>query len=177
MAPLPSNNTDVLFVDYNTCGEDHTAQVRFNDDGSVTEAMSLLDTVLTALSSRLRLITIVGARVRAAGGSITVPVTWAGDPTYGGSAGVHFESAYFCDFIGRSDLGRRVRLAIFGFNSPADITNDDFRVTAAEDSGVEDAIAALNAATGVAIAVDGIHANWYPYANIGTNAYWRNHIR
>lgn len=177
MAALPSNSTDVLYVDYTTCGEPHTIQMRFNDDGSVTEAMSKVDEVLTALSPLLRLITITGARVRAMGGSVSLPVTWGGDATYGSGAGVHFETAYYADMIGRSDLGVRVRMAVFGFHAPADITNDDFRLTAAESSDVSNAIDALNASTGVAIAVDGLHATWYPYINVGTNAYWRNHIR
>lgn len=177
MAPLPSNSTDVLFVDYTTCGESHTLQMRFNDDGSVTEAMSKVDEVLTAISSRLRLITITGARVRGAGGSVSLPVTWSGDPTYGTGSGAHFESAYFADFIGRSDLGRRVRMSVFGLNIPADTSGEDFRITSGEDAGVSAAVTALNASTGVAIAVDGVSATWYPYVNIGANAYWRNHIR
>lgn len=177
MAPLPGNNTDILFLDYVTCGEPHTTQVRFNDDGSVTEAMDLLDEILTAISGRLRLLTVTGARVRAMGGSVSLPVTWGGSSTYGSGAGAHFESAYYMDFIGRSALGRRARLAVFGATAPADITNDDFRVTSSEDSGVLAAVNALNAGTGVGIAIDGLAVTWYPYVNIGTNAYWRNHIR
>jgi len=177
MAPLPSNNTAVLFVDYTGCGEGHTAQVRYGTGSSATDAMTLLDAVWTAMTPRLRLVTITGARVRDIGTNVTYPVTWTGASTYGSGAGFHFESAYYADFVGRSIDGRRCRLAFFCAIAPADVTNDDFRVTAAENSDVDDAITALNAGSDVPVTISGGAVNWQLYTNIGTNAYWRNRIR
>jgi len=177
MAPLPSNSTAVLFVDYSGCGEDHTLQVRYGSGSSANDAMTLLDAVWSAMSPRLRLVTISGARVRDISTNVTYPVTWTGASTYGSGAGVHFEAAYYADFVGRSIDGRRCRLAFFCAAAPADVTNDDFRVTAAENADVSDAIDALNAGSDVPVSISGQAVNWQLYANIGTNAYWRNRLR
>jgi len=177
MAPLPSNNTAVLFVDYSGCGENHTVQVRYGTGASAADAMTLLDAVWFAMSPRLRLVTVTGARVRDISTNVTYPVTWTGAVNYGSGAGFHFESAYYADFVGRSIDGRRCRLAFFCAQAPADITSNDFRVSATESTDVDDAITALNAGTDVPVTISGQAVNWQTYTNIGTNAYWRNRIR
>lgn len=177
MAPLPSNNTNIMFLDYNTCGEDHTLQVRYSGDGSLEGAQNVADAVLTAMGGALRLITVLGARVQLKDENFSLPTAWGGSSTYGGSAGAHNESAYYADFIGRTSHGRRVRLAVFGLAVPADSSNQDFRLTSADSGAVSDAVDVLNAAGENAVGIDDFAAIWYPYANIGTNAYWRNKIR
>jgi len=177
MAPLPSNTTAVLYVDYDTCSEGHTLQVRFGTTSSVSEAMDFVDALLTAMASVMFLHTITGARVRDLGGSVTYPVTWTGATTYGTGAGVHNASAYYMDFIGRSIGGRRCRIAVFGVGFASDDTNDDFRITAGESALVQNCLDALEAGAAVPVAIDGDPVSWHQYANIGTNAYWRNHIR
>lgn len=177
MPPLPSNNTDVLFVDYSVGGENHTLQCRVVNPSGAPEAMSAVDDFLTAISPLLRTITIVSARYRVATFSVTLPVTWTGAASYGSGSAVHFETAYFVDFVGRDDDGRRCRAAVFGANVPADVSNDDFRLTRAENSAVDDALSVLEAATDEWQSISGLKPSWHQYANIGTNAYWRNHIR
>lgn len=177
MAPLPVNSTATLFVDYQTCGEGHTLQIRFGVGGSAGDAMTVADALLTALSGELRLITIQGARVRDLGGSVTYPVTWTGAATYGSGAGLHFETAYYMDFVGRSLDGRKCRVSVFGHAAPADLTGDDFRMFASDSSAVANALTALEADPNTPVSISGDTVNWHQYADIGTNAYWRNRIR
>ncbi len=177
MAPLPSNNTAVLFVDYSGCGENHTLQIRFAAPGIIADAMGIADGLLAALGATIREITITGARVRAAGSNVTIPVAWTGAATYGSGAGSHNESAYYVDFVGRSVDGRRCRVAVFCVGVPADATNQDFRLTRSESGGVDAALTVLEAGSGAPVSISGLAVSWHQYGNIGTNAYWRNQIR
>ncbi len=176
MAPLPSNNTGVLFVDYNTCGEDHTIQCRFNAAASFNDSMALMDGFLTAISASTQLITITGARVRDVGSNVTYPVTWTGAATYGSGAGTHDQAAWFFDFVGRSIGGRRVRMAVFGAQTIVDGSGHDYRLDTGTAS-IAAAIAALESDGNACCAIDGDAPSWHQYANSGVNAYWRNHIR
>lgn len=177
MAPLPSNNTAVVYLDYNTCGEDHTLQMRHDGTASNDDTMAVMDAFLLALSPGLNLVTIIGARARDAGGAVTYPLTWPGDPTYGSGAGPHYESANFLDFIGRSIGGRRCRVSVFGWSVQADAGGEDYRLSASESTAVAAALAVLEAGSGTPVSIDGDPVNWHQYANMGVNAYWRNHIR
>ena len=175
MAPLPENNTAVLFVDYDTCGEPHQLQCRMADASTVTEAMDGVNAFLTALGNSHRLMTITGARHRAALATVTTDVVWTGAATYGIGAGTHDESAKFYDFIGRSAGGRRVRVGIFG--AIIGVEGEDYRLAASSDPAFSGALAVLVGAIDHFVAIDGLPASWKPYVNLGQNAYWRNHIR
>lgn len=177
MAPIPSNNTGVLFVDYNTCGEDHTIQMRYGSGGSVTDAMTVMENFLNALDPGLNLVTIIGARERAAGGNVTFPVAWTGAATYGGSAGTREKTAQYIDFVGRSVGGVRLRVAMFGVGDVVDTTEHDYRFSRAASAVVDDALTALEASAVAPVAADGDAVSWHQYANVGVNAYWRNRIR
>jgi hypothetical protein len=175
MAPLPSNNTKVWFLDYVVCSEEHTLQARSGDSVDASEASADLDQLLSAITDEIFEMTITRLRVREQGSTVSLPATWSGGATYGDGAGVHGQSAQYGDFVGRSFEGRRVRLAIFGWK--ATISGVDFRVTSAEDSAIADAVALLNTTSDMFLAIDGTVPVWYDYANLGDNAYWRNRIR
>lgn len=175
MAPLPSNSTAVLFVDYSTCGHDHTVECRFGSTSNVGEAMAVVHEVWTIMSEYFRLVTITGARVRADGGVVTTPVTWAGSGTYGEGAGTEDESAQFISFQGRSLGGRRVKMTFFG--SIIDKSANKYRIYAGADDIIEDCIEALDTGMSVPVAIDEGQPIWQNYANIGQNAYWQRKIR
>ena len=177
MAPLPSNNTGVVFLDYSVAGESHTVQIRYADPSTAVDAMDTLDDILAAAAASFRQITIEGARHRAEGSNVTLPLTWTGAATYGSGGGSRFETAYYMDFIGRSPDGRRVRLSLFGLAVPADTIGEDFRLSTSDSGVVANVVTVLNTATTTAVAIDGGEPVWYDYANIGTNAYWRNRFR
>jgi len=176
MAPLPSNNTGVLFIDYETCGINHTLQARFDGVQSFNDSMALLDGFLTALDPAMYQINILGARVRDQGGNVTYPVTWTGAASYGNAPGPKQAGAWYFDFIGRSIGGRRCRIEVFGAPVVADETGEDYRLPAAT-SYIGAALAALESDGGAVCAIDGDAVNWHQYANTGVNAYWRNRIR
>lgn len=177
MAPLPVESTGRLFVDYSTCGEVHTAMVRFGTGGNAGDAMSMLDSFWIAIDPLMYLATIIGARVADLGLTVTYPVTWTGAADFGSGAGSHYQTANYLDFVGRSIGGRRVRLATFGLISHADTSNSDYRHQATDSAAVAAGLAVLEASTDTPVAIDGASAVWQQYANIGVNAYWRNQIR
>jgi len=177
MAPLPVNSTARLFVDYTTCGEDHTVMCRFGASSSAGDAMTVVAAWLDALESLLYDIDILGARVSDLGSSVSYPVTWTGAAAYGSGAGANTDSASYLDFVGRGIGGRRARMAVFGSKNYRDGANDDFRITPADAAAIGDALTALRAGSDVPITIDGDDVNWQDYANVGVNAYWRNHMR
>lgn len=174
MAPLPHNNTNIFFLDYTTCTRQHTLQVRFGT-GPLATVMADVDAFLDALGNSHRLMTINGAREQVAHTTVTQDVTWSGESSYGTGAGTANESAQFYDFIGRSPAGRRVRLALFG--AIRNSANNVYRATPADDAAFGAALAVLRGEGTSFLAVDGSHAIWKNYVNLGDNAYWRNHIR
>lgn len=177
MAPLPSNSTACLFLDYSTCGVDHTVQIRYVAPSLIAGAMAFLHSLLQAVEPGLTLLTVLGARQRASGSIFSFPVTWTGDPTYGTVLGPRYKGAAYLDFVGRGITGRRVRIAIFGVNDFFDATNEDYRFTTADSAVVADAVAVLEAGAAVPTDISGSEATWNQYANTGVNAYWRNRIR
>jgi hypothetical protein len=152
-------------------------QLRWGDGATASDAMTKLDAVLTEITTMFRLITITGARARQASVNITLPVTWSGAATYGSGAGTHDESAKYLDFIGRSPGGRRVRLSVFGLITAVDGSGHDYRIASTDDANVAAAVIELNADAETAVAIDGEKPIWYPFVDVGENAYWRNRIR
>lgn len=176
MAPLPSNSTGVFFLDYTTEGRQHTLQIRFGTGSSALEAAGVAEAFLTALGTNMYVMTVDGARVRDAGGSVTYPVTWGGPATFGSGTEGLYATAQYVNFVGRSIGGRRCRLAVFGWKGIVDTGDDNFRFSSAV-GWVAAALAALEALPECPVSVDGDVVNWQQYANTGINAYWRNHIR
>lgn len=175
MAPLPHNNTDILFVDYNTCGHDHTAEIRLNGAGAVDNAIDTFGEVVTAFGLALCAATFISARLQLEGENVSNPVSWTGPATWGGDPGTEEKTAWFYGLIGRSLAGRRVRFYLFGAAAVASGT--DYRMLPGEFDELVDALGAIRAQTDNFLAIDGATAVWKSYANTGVNAYWRNKIR
>jgi hypothetical protein len=139
--------------------------------------MTSVDLFLQAIDPVLRLLTVTGARHRVFGGTVSLPVTWTGAATYGTGAGDHNESANYFDFVGRSENGRRVRVAVFGTSVQADTSGHDYRFASSAEANVAAAVIELNTPSDRWLAIDNFKPTWYAYANVGNNAYWRNRIR
>jgi len=177
MAPLDPTNTGRAFLDYETCGEVHTAMLRFSTLGGVADCMDIWHTMLQSMVAFLYQVTIIGARQAALGSNITNPVVWTGDPTYGGDPGPHYATAQYVDFVGRAPSGRRVRSAFFGAQAYFDGGGDDYRFQAADFPFVVTCITALEGDPGNAVSIDNLAPVWHLYGNGGVNAYWRNKVR
>jgi hypothetical protein len=175
MAPLPANNTDRYFLDYETGGHNHTMVMRTETSIAAVAASDVFDQLLTALHDLLFQITIVGLRFQEEGTNVSLPRDWAGDATYGGSVGASYTSAQYLDFVGRGADGRRARVAVFGATFIQQ--GNDYRATPTEQPAIGDAIEVLNTNPDYFEAISGSAVSWYAYANTGVNAYWRNHIR
>lgn len=175
MAALPPNSTARLFVDYETCGVQHTSMLRFDAPDTYVDAMVEWNDVVEAIDFELYLITINAARVSDAGSDVSYPVVWDQQATYGADAGPRDAGANMLNFIGRSIGGRRAAFELFGCKEAS--LSAKFRITAAANANVAAALVELRAAEGTALAIDGTQPIWQDYVNIGPSAYWRNKIR
>jgi len=175
MAPLPHNNTALLYVDYTTSGKQHVLPCRFSTASSIANAMSAVDGFLTAFGAALKLWTIDGARAQDVGTNVSYPVTWTGAATYGSGAGTTDETAVYFDFTGRSIDGRRVKVTTFGAASVA--SNGNYRVAAGESAAIDAVLAVLIGFNDEFVTISGLPAVWNNYANQGVNAYWTKQIR
>jgi len=175
MAPISPDNTKRYFLDYSTCGFDHTLLCRTESTVTASDAGGTIAAFLDAIDSVFRLITVVGFRVAVVGSNITTSVTWPGAGTYGSGAGSAYESAQYLDFVGRGGTGHRARVAVFGciFSE----VGNNYRLESAENALVAAAIAELTSDTSIFNDIDGQIPVWHTYANTGVNAYWRNKIR
>jgi len=133
-----------------------------------------VDDLFTALSGKL-FATIIDEVQFAVDGSNVFNTVVSGieGNTYGSGAGIETNVPMFINFIGRSSDGRRVRVSVFGANSPG----VDFRFVAGEDADVTAAIAALNAPANHWVTIGDLEPFWKSYANAGWNAYWQRATR
>jgi len=175
MAPLPVENTARLFVDYITCGVNHTSMIRFDAPNTYADAQIEWNDVVEAYDANLYLLTIVGARVSDNGSTVSYAVPWTQQATYGTDDGPPEAGAYMVNFIGRSVGGRRAAFELFGARTEQ--VDGKYRIFGASNAATAAAIAELEAAEGTALAIDGTQPIWQQYANLGPNAYWRNKIR
>jgi hypothetical protein len=175
MAPLPPNSTQRYFFDYATCGFDHTLVMRAIGDRDDEAAVEFLVSILDAIHDLIFEYTVLGWRYQADTSDVSVDLAWTGAATYGGSAGVAYQTAQYIDFVGRSADGRRVRAAFFGTTFAEQ--GNDYRVSPAEQPAVGDVVGLLDASTNYFNTISGELANWKNYANTGVNAYWRNKVR
>lgn len=175
MAALPHNNTNILYVDYNTGTVDHTLECRYLEPATVEDAMAAVSALLTAVEADLSLITILGARDQGAGSNVSFPVDWDGPATYGSGAGDRQNEASYLSFVGRDPHGHRVLVRIFGDGS---VNNrESFRVGAGESALVANAIAVLEAADNCFFTINNEAPYWKQYANLGLSSYWQRKFR
>jgi hypothetical protein len=175
MAPLPHNNTAILYVDYTQGGVEHTFEVRVDTLSEIEAIETVVGAFLTSLGSLVGSATITGTRGGAEGSNITLPfpISSLTGVTFGSGTTNAETVPFFLNFVGRSVGGRRVSLAIFGLNTGL----SNYRLTTSEETEIAAAVAILNGSTGTFLAIDGLQAIWYPYANTGVNAYWQRQQR
>lgn len=176
MAPLPPNGTERLFLDYSVAGYEHTVCNRFDiAESDASDAAGALQAFVEAITPVVYLSTFVRLRLQLRGTDITLPFSYAFPATWGSGSAAGNESAQYWDFIGRGPTGRRVRVSHFGATSVS--SGDLYRVAASGVAGLAAALAVLTASDGCFLDIDNQEPTWYPYVNMGVNAYWRNKIR
>lgn len=180
MAPLPENNTGVVFFDYIANGREHTTQFRYDGPGAPPTgfAASLFDFFDAAGYFMPEDWIAVAWRYRAEGTNITLPLLDALPTLEGANTPSNSEAPAFVSFIGRSTLGSRARVYLIGAGlTPASETGaaSDYRLTAAEATQVLTAIQQL--ALVDVRAIDSAPIAWKSYVNLGYHAYWQRRVR
>jgi hypothetical protein len=174
MAALPPNSTARYFVDYSNSGHDHTALVRTAPPVSPAAFGTSFDALMTQISDLVYECTINGVRFAADGSDISLPVvTGIEGNTYGSGSAVPQGVPNYLRFQGRSAGGRRCSFDLFSIN----LSDANFRITAAENGDVGAAVDILNAATNLYVGIDGLNVTWYPYVNTKASSYWTRAIR
>jgi hypothetical protein len=88
------------------------------------------------------------------------------------------QSALSGSFVGRSSLGQKARLFLFGFGIiPETAQGADFRIQASESTQVAAALASLAGATLQLVASDAMPVSWYPYVNLKFNDHYVAKLR
>jgi len=180
MAPLPSNNTAVLYIDYTTGARQHTFQCRYIEAtpaNAILAVGSFLDALKLVLTAGWR---VLAARTRAVGAVITLPTTlspfltsFAGDSGQGLDG---FNEAREFVWVGRGlQAGRRVEVSLYGLVLG---TPNDYRYEAAGGPpSLANARTQLGVAPNTFSTVSGEAALWYPYVNVNYNSYWESRSR
>ena len=177
MAPLPANNTARLWVGYNDGENDHELMVRFFDgDVSNEAAVTFAAGFFDAASAMLYEITITGARIQLAETSVSFPIEWTGDPTYGTDPMPVLLAPRETRWLGRTVEGRKVSWSLYGgkYTSP-----DDYRLTPTDLAAVGTVLDYLTSidVEGVFLAIDNHKPIRYQYADVNFNSYWEREQR
>lgn len=87
-----------------------------------------------------------------------------------------YQRPYYYCYAGRGSSGRKTRLFQFGISVPQD---PNWRVTGAENAGVQAIINGLNSNAGQIALIDGTRTGllWKSYANLGTHDRYVKRIR
>lgn len=175
MAPISPDNTYRWWVDYTSCGEQHTLMCRSGSTVVASDAGATIAAFFAAHDSAIYETTIDGFRSAPSGTNFSVPEVWPGASSYGTGTGPKYAAAWYYDYVGRGNTGHRVRVALFGAILVQ--VGNDYRITPAEQGFVGDALAALTSDGDIFLDVDYEVPIWKQYANCGVNAYWRNKLR
>jgi len=177
MAALPDNNTGRVWVEYSNGQDQHTLLWRYNSTAhAVSAVLDGIASFFTAVEAAFYTFSIVSVRFAIAGSSVSLPVAWPGDPSYGTGTSTANDRAAALQFLGRSATGRRCSFWIYAVDGLAPI---GYRLTASGVPAISDGIDALNSlsADGLYTAIDNTDPIHYPYANWKINDYWLHQAR
>ena len=186
MADYAPNFTARYRVRYTVLGLTHTMQWRIARGAGVTGLNNMTLKVaafLAALETGLvSTWTVLSATYAAEDSDIFLPAAAPANPTgtQSDSGSLKSQSILSTGFVGRSNLGQKARVFVYGFRKgPEDqeVGADDFRLLASENSEVDDAVTVLNNGSPNVVGSDDAIVSWYSYANVKFNDYWLRQIR
>jgi hypothetical protein len=191
VAPLPHNNTDLVYIDYVTgvsaTSRQHTVQFRTAGGGiSPLDVQDVFLDILNAIDDSLFRAgwRVTGVRSQGAGTNFSLPSAII--PALDGFVGVATGDYQAADeasevtFQGRSPTsGRRVDFSLY---TAVIGPGNNFRFLPSDPglgTVVTNVLAVLTAASaaGIAVCIDGSSPQWYPYMNQNYNSYWETDIR
>lgn len=170
MPPLPSSNTARLKVFYQNSVTEHSIVARMATAADAPDVETLFLAVIGDIGTLFNFTEVTAVQLAADGSDLffdygattLLGESWGVDPT----SAEH--NATGMTFVGRSPLGRRAKFTLFGYSGSV----SSFRLTSSENTGVENAVAALNASSTAFLAIDGGEPLWKSYADIKTNDHW-----
>jgi hypothetical protein len=181
MPDFAPNYTVRYKLHYSALGKNHTALVRATRGSGAAGAFGARDRLFAMLNG-ISAARYVNTQVLSGEYALEDSDIFAPDPalpalTAGAVANptnAISESSFAISFVGRSSLGQKARLFVYGTAFSPEVANatyDDFRIKSAENSTILGAVALLNGGTGLA-ASDNAIITWYQYANGKYNDYW-----
>lgn len=178
MAPLPTNNTGRVWIDYTSGGIEHSLLLRFDAEiNGNTTVVARVNAIITAMQGAMwSSDAVIGARYSEQGSVVSLPLvtnTGAGSVTAGTPNPE--SNAGFVGVSGRSTGGRQYHADFF---TQVTYTLATYREDAgALPSELSDFFLAFddNVGQGAAtlVAVDALQVVFKQYVNIGQNAYWQ----
>jgi hypothetical protein len=184
MADFAPNFTARLRVNYSSLGKSHSQIWRVAS--SVTDPTDIAAKAVLFYSDlapvRFNDWTIVSASFAPADSDVFLPAS-IGTPTAGSvstSGAVLTDPAVSISFVGRSTLGNKARMFLYGTTFRDVVTTSvgaDWRVTSAENAAISAAIVRLNETSPSLVANDDAIASWYEYVNVKYNDRWVRRMR
>lgn len=185
MADYAPHYTPRYRMRYRVLGQVHTATIRF-PRGSTTvssEGAAFFTDLLDVFGLRLMSdFSILGADVALTDSNVFLPA--ANLPVLNDTSAAAGDESYkpvYVSFVGRSIAGHRAVMFLYGLAfSPnsAENTANDYRIQSTEDNAVLQAVSVFNGVTGIdLVANDNNDVVWYPYVNVGFNAYYQKKAR
>jgi len=178
MAPLPTNDTGRVWIDYTSGGIEHSLLLRFDAEilGNTT-VVARVNAIVAAMQGAMwSSDAVIGGRYSEAGSVVSLPLvinTGAGSLTAGTPNPE--SNAGFAGVSGRSTGGRQYHADFF---TQAVYTLATYREDAgALPSELSDFFLAFADNTGMGagtlVAVDALQVVFKQYLNLGQNAYWQ----
>lgn len=186
MADYAPNFTARYRLRYSVLGLTHTMQWRIARGAGVTGLNNMVLKVaafLAALETGLvSSWTILSATYAEEDSDIFLPAGTPSAPTgtQSDAGSLKSQSVVSTGFVGRSNLGQKARVFVYGFRQgpeDAETDADDFRLLAAESTEIDDAVVVLNNGSPNVVGSDDAVVSWYSYANVKYNDYWLRQIR
>jgi hypothetical protein len=171
---LPADNTSRAFLDYETCGQQHTLQVRVLEGATDSEVSSEVGSVCTAIGPICYVSTVIGLRRANIHSNVTVPAVWSGPASWGSGVGGTVVVPFMWSITGRDVTGHKVRWDWFGRSVNA---NSDYRLQSVDDSTVEAVLAAIDATEGTFVTINARTPILNKYANETVSGYWQRRLR
>lgn len=170
MAPLNPNNTQRFWLRYTSKLVEHELEFRLNETKTAADGATAATALANALKTFLPTAdSFLSLRRSAPGSNLSFPVAFTPIAGTNSTAAADDNIPSFLSIVGRSALGRRVRMTVF---SPYDYNDPNYRINRSESGGIDAWLDVVEDPSYGFVAVDDVNVIWNQYGNVGYNAYW-----
>lgn len=160
---------------YTTNGSTHRMMMRTADGAVAATVSNAFHGILNRLPNSLWIINPNNLEYAVRGSNVRNTAPWSNLASYGvGTASGNDDRYKTGSFVGRSFLGHKVKMLLFGFKATA---QGDYRISSAESAEVASVITYLNGSVGAFLSIDGAQPVWKGYANVDFNDHWIRQAR